>query len=76
MQLLVKLLGEGTITVNVDTESSSIDEIKNQIHIKTHIPQSMQRLIYNRQLMSYKNVSDYNFNEGDTIYLTMKLQGD
>jgi ubiquitin C len=75
MQIIVKTLTGKTITMKVKG-SDTIDNVKNKLQVLEGIPPDQQRLLFNStELEDAQTISDYNIQEGTTLYLVLRLSG-
>mmetsp|Transcript_82688 Transcript_82688/g.267710 ORF Transcript_82688/g.267710 Transcript_82688/m.267710 type:complete len:1775 (+) Transcript_82688:57-5381(+) len=73
LQLFCKTLTGRTITLHV-TESSTTNNVKAQVEMKTGIPSAQQRLIFaGRQLESHRTMRHYNIQDLSTFHLVVRL---
>ena len=70
----VKTLAGKTFTVEVEPGDTT-ENVKARIQDKTGFPANQQRLIFaNRRLENGCTLRDYNIQDGDTVYLVLRLQ--
>ena len=70
----VKTLTGRTFTVEVEPGDTT-ENVKARIQDKTGFPANQQRLIFaNRRLENGCTLRDYNIQDGDTVYLVLRLQ--
>ena len=75
MQIFIKLLTGRTITLEVD-ENATVDEIKQKINDKEHIPADQQRLVYSgKELEDGRKLSDYSVTKDSTLHLVVRMRG-
>lgn len=75
MLIFVKMLSGERFGLNVEV-SDTIDNVKDKIHQKKGIPQSKQRLVYDRNLLEDgRTLRDYNIKTNYTLYLLLRLKG-
>ena len=75
IQIMVRLCGGKTITINVNPEKT-IKTLKDAIERKTSIPSNSQIVLFNgKQLQDDHVSSDYNIQKGDTVHLSLRLPG-
>jgi len=82
MKILVKTLNDKTIPLDIP-EYRTVIQLKEQIQKKENIPVDHQRLIYlgkemddeiGNELSERKSMSNYNIEDGSTLYLVLKLR--
>merc|ERR1711964_511620 len=75
MQITVKIARGTTITLDVN-QSDTIRSVKDKVQDWTDIPSEEQRLIFaGKQLEDGRTLSDYNIQNGKTLYYVLKLRG-
>ena len=73
-EIRVKTLTGKTFTVEVEP-SDTTESVKARIQDKKCFPANQQRLIFaNKQLENGSTLRDYNIQNGDTVYLVLRLQ--
>ncbi|CAF1309726.1 unnamed protein product [Rotaria magnacalcarata] len=75
MQLFVKDLNDRTITIEVEPDDY-ISKIKQRISERNGIPIEEQRLMWaGKQLINEKQIKDYGLQDGNTLFLVLRLKG-
>ncbi|CAF2090043.1 unnamed protein product [Rotaria magnacalcarata] len=75
MQLFVKDLNDRTITIEVEPDDY-ISKIKQRISERNGIPIEEQRLMWTgKQLINEKQIKDYGLQDGNTLFLVLRLKG-
>ena len=70
MQIFVSFFGKKIITLEVDPDNDSVEDVKQKIQYKEGIPPGQQRLVFNgKQLEDRRTLSDYNIKQKSTIHV-------
>lgn len=76
IQVFVKTLTGKTITLEVDPEFDSVDDVKSKIELKEGVPANTQRLYAaEKQLEDGHLISDYELKNNSTLNLVLSLRG-
>lgn len=76
MQVFCKTLTGKTITLEHCRAGMTVDELKEAIQEKEHIPPDQQRLIYaGLQLEDGRTLAEYRIEDLSTVHLVMRLRG-
>jgi len=76
MQIFVKTLLQSTITIDIDSLSITVEEVKDKIFEKIGIPSCQQRLIYyGKQIEDGRTLEDYAVIKETTFLLSLRLSG-
>lgn len=75
MQIYIRMMDERVITMDVN-RSDHIRKVKRDIHRSYQYPSDSQRLVFaGMRLEDNCSLSDYNIQNGSTLYLVQRLRG-
>ena len=75
MQIFVSFFGKKIITIDVDPDNDSVEDVKQKIQckLKEGVPPGQQRLVFNgKQLKDGHTLSDYNIKQKSTIHVRVR----
>ena len=76
MTVHIKTLGKETFDIEVEP-NDTVETLKRKIQFRKEVPVDQQRLIQNeKQLEDGRTLAECGIQEGDTIYIILRLRGD
>ena len=74
MQIFIKNISGKTITIGDISPTTTIDELKAEIHHSEGNPIEDQRLIYQGKQLSNGHLEDYGIGDNATLHLVLRMR--